>query len=315
MELAPPPHKPETKITMLNLEPRLGTPKGQSDAPPGLPRKIDSSVPKAKSAPVEEVIPAERPKTNTAKAESTPKAPTPKASPPKNPPAVAKTPSSSNSKNKNPEPGPKTPKASNKSTATKTVSPPKPGQPVLKTKEKTSTAATSRKGKTTTSGSGSGTPSLRTAKTAQPDAGKINQALSQIDSQLEERDRQLAEPDGDPNVPSSPGGLGSPGGKVGPRDLGYAQYQSSVRSKIVRSWVKTNAGGESRKLLARLRVQINASGQVISTTFIKRSGDASFDNSALRAVERSSPFPPPPSGVKQEALRGGFVIDFAGRVL
>lgn len=159
----------------------------------------------------------------------------------------------------------------------------------------------------------------RTPKVKAPDQAKITEALAKIDTQLEERERQLKEPS-PPTAPAGtttggPGGVGSPAGKINARDPGYARYQSAVRSKIIRNWVRTHAGGETQKLRASIRVRINASGTVISKSFSKRSGDPSFDNSALRAVERASPFPPPPPGVKQEALKEGFVVVFSSRVL
>ncbi len=119
-----------------------------------------------------------------------------------------------------------------------------------------------------------------------------------------------------PGTGSGPGSeFGSPTGVISAQDPGFAQYQSQVRSKIMREWVQTHVGGELEHLRARITVRINASGDVISKSFAKSSGVPSFDNSAMRAVERASPFPPPPALVQAEALREGFIVDFSSRVL
>lgn len=160
---------------------------------------------------------------------------------------------------------------------------------------------------------------IKTPKVKPPDPTEIQHALSEIDQDLAQRQREIEQAQqtaGSPGTPSAgPAGLGTPEGEITARDPGYAQYQASVRSRIIRNWVRTHAGSETEKLFARIRVHINASGQVISKTFSKRSGDAAFDNSALRAVEQASPFPPPPAGIRGEALQEGFIIDFRARIV
>lgn len=160
---------------------------------------------------------------------------------------------------------------------------------------------------------------VKTKKVDAPDESQLAQALSGVDSELAERDRQLKEAEqaaGSPGAPSAgQASLGSPQGQVNAQDPGYARYQSTVRSKIIKNWVRTHAGGEAQRLTARIRVQINASGAVISKSFAKSSGDAAFDNSAMRAVEQASPLPPPPPEILAEALKEGFVVDFRARLV
>lgn len=160
-------------------------------------------------------------------------------------------------------------------------------------------------------------PQVKTRKVEAPDQQKIESALSGIDSELQERERQAREPattagtSGEASTGTP--GLGSPGGTQA-RAPGFALYQSKVRSKIIRNWVRTHSGGETKRLTARVALKINASGAVVSKSLIKRSGDSAFDHSALRAVEQASPLPAPPEGVRGEALREGFVVDFRARV-
>jgi colicin import membrane protein len=154
-------------------------------------------------------------------------------------------------------------------------------------------------------------------KTPSLDDKKISEALSQVNEELKERENQAQTSSGaNGSGSASPSStFGSPTGEVSPRDPGFASYQGQVRSKIVREWIRTTAGGESEPLRARILVRINASGNVISRSLAKSSGDASFDNSALRAVDRASPLPPPPPGIQAEALTEGFVVDFSSRML
>jgi len=152
----------------------------------------------------------------------------------------------------------------------------------------------------------------------------MSQALANIQTELKNREAQAQQqPAGEGNSGGAPGGtaqpgpaFGSPNGEVTGADPGYAQYQSSVRSKIIREWIRASAGPDSEQAIrTRIQVRINASGQVISKSVVKSSGEESFDLSALRAIERASPLPPPPEGIKTEALSEGFVVDFSSRML
>jgi protein TonB len=242
---------PETKITMVRLTPKLGTPSGSPTAPPGIP------------APPKEKPPVPQPE---------PKAPVKEAPPP---PKVTE----------QPKPKPKPPSAKKKPASQVRISQPK--------------------------------PPVKTKKVEKPDETEMANALRNIDEQLQQREEELKAPAAGSPGTTTPGvpAQGSPAGSVEARDPGYARYQSRVRSKIMRNWVKTHATSGTERLSAQIRVRINASGAVISKTFSKRSGDAAFDASAMRAVERASPLPSPPPGVKAEALREGFVVHFRARVV
>ncbi len=154
-------------------------------------------------------------------------------------------------------------------------------------------------------------------KVPSPDEQKIAEALSEVKSEIQEREVQEKTASLSPGPSGAPGGpgYGSPHGEITAQDPGIAQYRGQVRSKIIRQWIRTSSSAEDKILRARVLVRINASGAVISKSLTKSSGDGAFDNSALRAVERASPFPPPPEGVKGEALGEGFIVDFSSRVL
>jgi len=145
----------------------------------------------------------------------------------------------------------------------------------------------------------------------------MNEALAKIQNEVNQRDA----PPQAASAPGSPSGSGQVpafggSGEVGAADPGYAQYQSSVRSKIIREWIRASSTPDGEQAIrTRIQVRINASGEVISKNVVRGSGNESFDLSALRAIERASPLPPPPEAIKSEALSEGFVVDFSSRML
>jgi TonB family protein len=65
---------------------------------------------------------------------------------------------------------------------------------------------------------------------------------------------------------------------------------------------------------AKIEVMINMDGDVVSVRWASRSGNASFDQSALRAVKKASPFPKPPDMLAWEAYNEGFLVEFDPRI-
>lgn len=117
-------------------------------------------------------------------------------------------------------------------------------------------------------------------------------------------------------------GAASPGWKEGtgkapvqniPVNAVLMRYRAQVRAGIHRQWA---APGQLKDLPSAKRpraiifVRINASGHIVSKGWVKRSGNAFLDESAMRAVGRASPLPAPPPEIKQLVLQQGFNIDF-----
>ncbi|MBI4683286.1 MAG: TonB family protein [Nitrospirae bacterium] len=69
-------------------------------------------------------------------------------------------------------------------------------------------------------------------------------------------------------------------------------YLALVQRKIWDEWIHPDFNTE--KLEAILSFQIDKQGNIISPKIVKSSGNALFDNSAIKAVIKSSPLPPPP---------------------
>ena len=83
-------------------------------------------------------------------------------------------------------------------------------------------------------------------------------------------------------------GGGSPGGV--PMQI----YQMEVESWIKSNWAYPVAMGESQVLEAIVVLRVNSAGAILKTHFTKHSNSDIFDQSVLKAIERSDPLPPFP---------------------
>ncbi len=116
-------------------------------------------------------------------------------------------------------------------------------------------------------------------------------------------------------VPPIP--LGRPGGAptgvaslaLEVSDFPFTYYLRQIQQKVSEKWVQP-----ARTVEPGLRVvvlfEIARDGQVVSTKVEKSSGNAWYDQSALRAVIEANPFPPLPGGFPGESLRVHFGFDF-----
>lgn len=104
---------------------------------------------------------------------------------------------------------------------------------------------------------------------------------------------------------------GSLDNQTGEVDAILATYVGEIKRKISNEWITMPKNTEvGQSLITKVKVKIDESGRIISTVINQRSGDMTFDLSALRAVERASPFPTPPESIKNIALGEGFLIEF-----
>lgn len=141
----------------------------------------------------------------------------------------------------------------------------------------------------------------------------MSSALTKIDKMLEER---RVDPEAAQVKSSGEGykyGTSDKPNRVPVDDPDYLKYQALVRAKIMRQWVLPGAitamPTESRPVV-RIIVMISRSGDVISKRWASKSPVESLNASAMRAIERASPFPVPPERIKWEAYNEGFLIEF-----
>ncbi len=144
---------------------------------------------------------------------------------------------------------------------------------------------------------------------------KIQSALAKIDKQLRNRTVVPESAQVKVNQEGYKYGTGTQPLKALPSDPEYLKYQAQIRWKIMREWiVPAKFTEEGQGLNARVEVMINMDGDVVSVRWSSRSGNESFDQSALRAVKKASPFPKPPDKLAWEAYNEGFLVEFDPKI-
>lgn len=113
----------------------------------------------------------------------------------------------------------------------------------------------------------------------------VEQAISQIESNVKES-AGSGLPGGQPG--------GGPGGGIGMR-----LYQVEVEERIKGNWSYPVALQTKEDLEAIVVVMVRREGAISNMELKKGSGNAIFDQSVLRAVERSDPLPPFPEGYRR----------------
>lgn len=144
---------------------------------------------------------------------------------------------------------------------------------------------------------------------------KIQAALAKIDRQLKQRSAVPESAQVRVNQEGYKYGTGDKPLKALPSNPEYLKYQAQVRWKIMREWivpVKYTETGQGYN--AKIEVMINMDGDVVSIRWASRSGNASFDQSAVRAIKKASPFPKPPDVLAWEAYNEGFLVEFDPRI-
>lgn len=181
--------------------------------------------------------------------------------------------------------------------------PPKMKGPVAETKEKPETKR----------------PEIKTppeTKRRTPTDQRIRDALAKIDRQLKKREIVPEAAQIDESGEGYKYGTGTDPLRVAPSDPEYLKYQAMVRAKVMHEWViparYTEEGSGSYN--ATLEVLINMDGDVVSIRWMSPSGDATFDQSAVRAIKSASPFPKPPDRLAWEAYNEGFLVEFDTRL-
>jgi len=112
------------------------------------------------------------------------------------------------------------------------------------------------------------------------DKDHVEKAISQLEKKVEGRS----------NV------QGSLGGGQGVIGIPIRIYQMEVESRIKGNWSYPVAVQNLKKLQAIVVVKVKQDGTILESWFKERSRDAIFDQSVLKAIEKSNPLPPFPEG-------------------
>ena len=83
------------------------------------------------------------------------------------------------------------------------------------------------------------------------------------------------------------------------------EYIDFVWSRIKKNWSMPQSLLPEKNITTIIEVRIARSGTLEYAGFEKRSGNRYFDDSALRAVKKSSPFPPLPYWIKDKSIEIG----------
>lgn len=139
--------------------------------------------------------------------------------------------------------------------------------------------------------------------------GALGKAIEEIRRRVESAGQKQA------SAPAYPGGGitsdspigGSPAGAVGDAELGARMkaYYGSIWMRIKRHWSMPPDLLPRQNIEAVIHVRILRSGAVEGISFEQRSGNSYFDESAMRAVRKASPFPPLPEGTGEEGIEMG----------
>jgi colicin import membrane protein len=100
--------------------------------------------------------------------------------------------------------------------------------------------------------------------------------------------------EGDGAAALGAGGRGGPGIVKG---LDFVIYQNRITSTIKANWVWV---GQRADLKVVVQFGIKDNGEITGIKIIQGSGDATYDESVLRAVKKSSPLPSPPSVYRKD---------------
>jgi TonB family protein len=120
---------------------------------------------------------------------------------------------------------------------------------------------------------------------------------SALDNLRDELGEEAPEEAADPELLASvrPGPLaGQPGqGPGDPVDPAVAEWIRRVKIHVKRNWVQP-PGMRRQAIEAEVAVTLDATGNVLESELRRRSGNPGYDEGVIRALEKSSPLPPPP---------------------
>lgn len=106
------------------------------------------------------------------------------------------------------------------------------------------------------------------------------------------------------------GNVLSPGTQIaGLQKVKYDQYLSQLDTHLKQNWALPEWLAKS-KLKAKVKVRFDRRGNLIEKVLLQSSSNSTYDELALNAVEKASPFPPPPEVFVNIVEVDGIVVGF-----
>jgi len=143
-----------------------------------------------------------------------------------------------------------------------------------------------------------------TKKDTQPEKPKlsssqlIDNAISRIEQKVETEEKShVAKAISELERKVEGGSIGRSGiGGQPPDGITMRIYKMEVESRIKGIWGYPVAVQNPKKLQAIVFLKVKRDGTILEYRFIERSGDTLFDQTVLKAIEKSDPLPPFPEG-------------------
>lgn len=121
----------------------------------------------------------------------------------------------------------------------------------------------------------------------------LAEALARIEKRAGSREKVAA------NVP----GTSSSPWEEKQKEMEYSAYYDQVEAAVRENWIPPqNMNFEKESAIAVVSLTLLPDGRVLKSYIEETSGDAQFDQSVMRAILKSTPFPPPPIGLKQQSF-------------
>ena len=87
------------------------------------------------------------------------------------------------------------------------------------------------------------------------------------------------------------------------KEIAYSAYYDQVHRAVRENWIPPqDMNFEAASAITVVSLTLLPDGRVLKSYIEETSGDSKFDQSVMRAILKSTPFPPPPIGLKQQSL-------------
>ena len=135
------------------------------------------------------------------------------------------------------------------------------------------------------------------------DSNHLNQAISDLKKKTRSEENQQTHLDqAISKLQNQVGGADSDSAASGTGAIGSLSmriYQEAVKSHIQDNWSYPAAMQNRKDLEVTVQLKIREDGAIMKYEFVKKSGDSIFNQSVLKALERSNPIPPFPEGYEK----------------
>ncbi len=140
-------------------------------------------------------------------------------------------------------------------------------------------------------------------KVGEPDTSSVASAIDRLKKKFGETESSPARP-GPPGAAAGQGGGGGPfgggGGGGGPGQIEPIDiYRATVASQVERNWAfSPQLAGSDKNLKVGLVFKVLPSGEITDIRFSERSNNPYLDDSAYKAIVKSSPVAPHPAIIR-----------------